>query len=120
MLNSKQTDKITQVQLTYKMKWKKQKKGSFVVPDNKIQGQVKILPLQGGADLALTAKIASVKVNFFKDRQCQGNFFQRLQVSRYIFSKIASVKVHFFQTLPVLMYSFSKISSVKLQFFLNK
>ena len=81
--------------------------------DNKIQDQVKTLLLQGGADLALTAKIASVKVKFFK--YCQGKifflqtlpvlllqFFQRFPMSRYNFvstnktDPIAIVKIQFF------------------------
>ena len=91
--------------------------------DNKIQDQVKTLLLQGGADLALTAKIASVKVKFFK--YCQGTifFFKHCQCYCYSFFKdfqcqgtISSQQIKLIQ-LPLSRYNFSKLANVKIRFF---
>ena len=101
---------------------KKQKKGPLGV-DTKIQDQVKTLLLQGGADLALTAKIASVKVKFFK--YCQGTIFSSniANVIATVFFKdfqcqgtVLSQQIKLIQ-LPLSRYNFSKIASVKIQFF---
>ena len=75
----KQTDKTHNYNFKFNLQteMKKQKKASVVV-DNKIQDWVKTLPLQGGADLALTAKIASVKVQFFQTSPLwRYNFFNK-------------------------------------------
>ena len=101
---------------------KKQKKGPLGV-DSKIQDQVKTLLLQGGADLALTAKIASVKVKFFK--YCQGTIFSSniANVIATVFFKdfqcqgtILSQQIKLIQ-LPLSRYNFSKLANVKIRFF---